>query len=173
MKLRTYAKLRTLHDRFGPGVFGKIAQKLLALSFRATGATHVVERGVQGVDIDAVLAGAQYTVEVKTTVGPEFQLDEGNLRALRDRASDGYIPSVAVLRLTPGEDWMIAAPPLEELRPGPFLIDRYRAYRLPSLEAPVRSAFEEVVEEEFQTTMERGQRHLDEKLRSRGVRVSR
>lgn len=171
MNLLTYEKLRALHNKFGPRAFGKIAQKLLALSLCNSGASRVVERGVQGVDIDAVLDQVQYTVEVKTTEGTKFKLDDGNLSALRDRASDGYTPSVAVLRLAPGEDWVVAAPPLKELRKGSFFIDRYRAYRLPRLEASIQPAFEEVVGEEFQATMENGPQYLDLRLRARKVEV--
>jgi Holliday junction resolvase len=171
MKLRTYEKLATLHRHFGPGVFGKIAQKLLALSFRVTGATHVVERGVQGVDIDAVLDRARYAFEVKTTEGTEFQFDDGNVSALRERTADGYSAAVAVLRLAPGEDWLLAALPLKELRSGSCSIDRYRAYRLAQVETAIRTAFEYVVDEEFQPTLKSGQRHLDARLRNRGVDV--
>jgi hypothetical protein len=171
MKLRTYEKLRDLHHRFGPGVFGKIAQKLLALSLRNIGATHVVERGVQGVDIDVALEQAKYALEVKTTEGREFDLDDANLSALRDRSADGYSAVVAVLRLAPGEDWLVATLPLKEVRAGTCLIDRYRSYRLARVEALVRTAFEGVVQEEFHSTMRSGQQHLDEKLRSQGVDV--
>jgi Holliday junction resolvase len=171
MRLRTYEKLRALHRDFGCGVFGKIAQKLLALSFRVTGATHVVERGVQGVDIDVVLDRARYAFEVKTTEGTEFQLDDGNLSALRDRAADGYSAGIAILHLAPGEDWQVAALPLKELRPGACSIDRFRNYRLAQIETSICSAFEEVVDEEFEYTRKDGQRHLDGKLRSHGIEV--
>jgi hypothetical protein len=165
MKLRTYEMLTALRDKFGASGFGKIAQKLLALAFRAAGAIRVVERGVQGVDIDVEFAQSRYTVEVKTTEKTEFQFDDGNINALKERADAGYIPSVAVLRLAPFEDWLLAAPPLSEIRPGSCLVDRYRAYRLRSLEASVRPAFEKVMLEEFHPTMQSGQQHLDEKLR--------
>ena len=45
-----------------------IAQKLLAIGFHLAGFDRVVERGVQGVDVDAVgNPGERYATEVKTT----------------------------------------------------------------------------------------------------------
>src|SRR6266571_5934485 len=57
-------QIRTKH---GTGDFGKVAQKLLAIVFCRLGYSHIEERGVQGVDIDAGKDGSKYAVEVKTT----------------------------------------------------------------------------------------------------------
>ena len=48
-----YTPLLDLHARWGPQEFGKIAQKFLAIAFRYAGYQRIVERGVQGVDVDA------------------------------------------------------------------------------------------------------------------------
>ena len=70
MNTSTFQRLQQIRHKFGPGIFGKIAQKLLALTFYEAGFCHVVERGVQGVDIDAATEDAiRYTLEVKTTEG--------------------------------------------------------------------------------------------------------
>lgn len=57
MKMETLNFLNKLQKKFGvkgrpSGPFGKIVQKLLALSFHEIGFTDIVERAVQGVDID-------------------------------------------------------------------------------------------------------------------------
>jgi len=171
MGITTLERLQTLHKRFGPGPFGKIAQKLLALAFRSIGFGHVVERGVQGVDIDAVSSGEKYAFEVKTTEGTTITLDANNLQALRDRGQDGYAPALAILRIALFEDWLMSRPPLEELRPGQFLIDRFRAYRMRSLEEKISPAFELVVGEHFEGTLKGGQQYLIERLRASGVDI--
>lgn len=172
MRIETTEKLRSLHQKFGPGTFGKIAQKLLALGFRAMGFEHLVERGVQGVDIDAASAEERYAFEVKTTEGSTITLDESNLEALKDRAKDGYAPSIAILRLAIFEDWLLASLLLDQLRPGEFLIDKFRAYRLKDLEAKLVPAFEKVVQEHFHGTLTGGQHYLNNHLRAKGIDVS-
>ena len=61
MKTATYLRLCRLHAAHGPRIFGKVCQKLVALAFQEGGCSHVVERGVQGVDIDAAWEGARVT----------------------------------------------------------------------------------------------------------------
>jgi hypothetical protein len=64
-----YQLLKTLHQRHKPRQFGMICQKFVAIAYRTAGFAHVVERGVQGVDIDAANgASARYSLELKTTV---------------------------------------------------------------------------------------------------------
>ena len=127
MNMQTLGHLRKLHDRFGAGPFGKIAQKLLALSFREMGFTHIVERSVEGVDIDiADGTNRRFALEVKTTEGLSITLDTSNVEALLARSQDGYLPVLAALRLAAFEKWIIAQVPLNELAPGQMLIDRLR-----------------------------------------------
>ena len=113
MKIETLGLLQRLQKKFGvkgtpSGPFGKIVQKLLALNFHEIGATNIVERGVQGVDIDITLESNQkYALEVKTTEQLSFSLTEDNVQALRERTRDGYQPIIAVLRLKPFETWSL------------------------------------------------------------------
>jgi len=171
MDVATLEKLRTLHGRFGSGPFGKIAQKLLALAFQRVGFGHVVERGVQGVDIDAASSGERYAFEVKTTESTTVTVDASNLQALRDRRKDGYVPAIAILRLAVFEDWLVSCLLLEELRPGQFCIDRFRAYRMRAIEEKITPAFEKAVGEHFEGTLRGGQQYLNERLRASGIDV--
>ncbi|HUS70468.1 MAG TPA: hypothetical protein VM075_06815 [Anaerolineae bacterium] len=168
----TLGRLRELRKKYGAGVFGKIAQRLLALSFRTMGYTHVVERSVEGVDIDIAKDGEdKFALEVKTTGAQSFILDEGNVHALRDRAIDGYLPVIAVLRLAVFEKWILAQVPLDELRAGRMLVDVLRAYRMTDLEAALERSFREVVEEHAPGALEGGLRYLSEQLAKDGVEV--
>jgi len=169
----TLSRLRELRERYGVGVFGKIAQKLLALSFRSMGFTHVVERSVEGVDIDIATGdGDKFALEVKTTEGLSVRLDEGNVQALFDRAKDGYLPVVAALRLAVFEKWVLAQVPLDEVRAGNILVDFLRAYRMKDLEGALEPAFEDVVEEHFQGTLDGGLHYLSEQLAKGGIEVA-
>jgi Holliday junction resolvase len=168
----TLSRLREFRARYGVGVFGKIAQKLLALSFRRMGFTHVVERTVEGVDIDIARdAEDKYAVEVKTTEGKSITLDRGNVQALLDRARDDYRPVIAALRLAVFEKWVLAQVPVDELRAGNILVDLLRAYRMKDLEAALEPVFEDVVEAHFQGTLDRGLQYLSEQLAKDGVEV--
>jgi len=157
-----------MREKFGPSIFGKITQKLLALAFYDAGFSHVVERGVQGVDIDAAnLEGRRYTLEVKTTDGQSVPISEENIEALKDRAKDGYVPVIAALRVRMFEDWVFANIPLSQLRPGSLLFSRLRAYRVGALETLVCPIFEVVVNQHSSSVLVGGERYLNDILARR------
>ena len=77
MKTETYEQLKNLHDNYGPQEFGKLCQKFLAVAFQMAGYSHIVERGVQGVDVDAAgEKGEKYAVEVKTTMTKSVNFEQ-------------------------------------------------------------------------------------------------
>lgn len=161
----TFKYLQQIHYKFGPGVFGKIAQKLLAIAFYESGFQHVVERGVQGVDIDAATGEAKrYALEVKTTEGRSVSISEENIDALKDRIKDGYTALVAVLRMQMFEDWVFAAIPLSRLHPGSYPLSILRPYRLRELESYVCPIFERVVDQHLTGVLARGEHYLLEIL---------
>ncbi len=168
MNTNTFQYLQQIRDKFGPGIFGKIAQKLLALAFYEAGFYHIVERGVQGVDIDAATEDiTRYALEVKTTKGQSVPVSKENIGALKDRARDGYMPLLAVLRMQMFEDWLFAAVPLERLRPGSVALSRLRSYRLAGLEASIRPKFEKIVNEHWSNIFARGEHYLIQVLRDK------
>ena len=172
MDALTLHSLRSLRERYGVGVFGKIAQKLLALAFCRMEFTHVVERGVEGVDIDIARGDRdKYALEVKTTEGRSFVLNESNLRALSDRAKDGYLPVIAALRLAVFERWILAEVPLDELCAGSILVEALRAYRMKNCEASLAPVFGYVVEQHFHGTLDGGLQYLSEQLAKDGADV--
>lgn len=162
MKAGTFHCLQRLRSKYRPRVFGKIAQKLLALAFYEAGFCHVVEREVQGVDMDvADSAEKRYALEVKTTVGDSITISKENIDALEDRAKDGYVPLIAALRMQLFNDWVFANVPLNQLHPGSLPLRRLRAYRVKDLEALVCPAFEAVVHQHFSDVLSGGERHLN------------
>ncbi|MCH8007395.1 MAG: hypothetical protein IIC91_00875 [Chloroflexi bacterium] len=168
MRVRTFKQLQDIREKFGPGIFGKITQKLLALAFYAAGYSRVVERGVQGVDIDATNPqGKRFTVEVKTTGGDTIFISKDNIDALQDRASDGCVPLIAALRIQMFEQWIVASIPLSQLRPGSILLSRLRASSVGDIETSVNPAFETVVNQHFSGVMARGEQYLIEILDQR------
>jgi len=161
MKVATFRRLEQLREKYGPGIFGKIAQKLLALAFYDVGFHFIVERGVQGADIDVENeVGDKYTLEVKTTDAESILISKENIDALTDRARDGFGPLVAALRMQMFEDWVIAAIPLAELRPGTIRLARLRAYRKRPLEVAVCPSFEGVVNQHFAGVLAGGESYL-------------
>src|SRR5437667_302160 len=145
MRRATYEWLMLLYERFGPREFGKLSQKLLAIAFRRAGFVHVVERGVQGVDVDAAGGEAKYSTEVKTTVNHAIFFEAKDVAGLKERNCDGYHPLLAALRLSPLSDWLLAD--AEYLTAGHFFLDQLRPYRRHDLEDHLRPLFAAVVEE--------------------------
>lgn len=171
MNVQTLNLLRRLRDKFGAGYFGKVAQKLLALSFRELGFTHIVERSVEGVDIDILGEMGKFALEVKTTEESSISLSSENVKGLQERVKDGYVPIIAALRLAHLERWICARVPLDELSSGQKSVYRLRAYRVHDIETLLTPAFEQVVKEHFPGTLKGGQQYLNEQLRKTGIDV--
>lgn len=175
MKIETLELLQKLQKKFGikgtpSGPFGKIVQKLLALSFHEMGFTNIVERGVQGVDIDTTSESNQkFAFEVKTTKKLSIPLTPDNVQALRDRTHDGYQPVIAVLRLVPLENWILAEIPMGEIPTGEILIESLRRYRMKDLENQLSSIFDRVVQKHFGGTLKGSEHYLKEQLKQVGI----
>lgn len=168
MRTTTYQLLTKLHRRFGPRRFGVICQKFLAIAYREAGFAHVVERGVQGVDVDAANGFCQrYAIELKTTRKDSIDFKRKDFNGLMSRRQDGYLPLLGVLRLGPLSDWWLAV--ASELCAGRLCIQRLRPYRRKDLEEFIKPFLDSVIEEHFEETLYGSQTYLDEVLRGRGV----
>lgn len=172
MKTEIYERLKNLHHKSGPQEFGKLCQKFLAIAFQMAGYTHIVERGVQGVDVDAAgEKGEKYAVEVKTTATRSVNFEKKDVDGLQKRKEDGYQPILAVLRLDRFSDWIFAK--ADTVKPGSVYIDSLKIYRLPELEGRLCPLFDRAVDEHFDGTMREAQRYLDNVLRQRDIQVRR
>ena len=168
MKSEVFERVMKLEDRHGPREHGKVCQKLLALAFRRAGYLHIVERGVQGVDVDAATPdGKRYAVEVKTVRSAHVTFGRKDAEGLCRRQTDGYTPLLAVLRLEPFSSWYFVK--AGGLAPGRHLLESLRARRLRSLESLVEPLFDEVLLEHFEGALGGGQGYMDSVLRGSGV----
>jgi hypothetical protein len=169
VKAHTYQHLCRLHARHGARVFGKICQKLVALAFRQGGCVHVVERGVQGVDVDAVWGTERYALEIRTTRKDVVPFLPKDVNGLAARCEDGYRPFLGALRLGVFSEWYIAD--ASGLRPGILTFDALRPIRQRELEQRLQPLFDQVVAIHFEETLVGAQAYLDHVLRGMGVVV--
>lgn len=170
MRRATYDSLMILHQCYGPREFGKLCQKLFALSYRRAGFVHVIERGVQGVDVDAADGQRKFATEVKTTLGTAIVFQAKDVAGLVARQNDGYLPLLGVLRLSPLSDWLLAD--AAHLEAGRLSLDMLRPYRCHELEGHLRQHFDAVVEEHGEAAFAGAQAYLDEALRKHGIEQS-
>lgn len=147
MKYETIEMLKNINEQYNIE-FGKICQKLLALSCKRAGFDKIVEREVQGVDIDASNnAGIKYAIEVKTTTDDSINIADKDIKGLADRQKDGYKPLLAALRIDALEDWIFAE--AEYLNKGNNLVSYLEIYNLPELQQLIAPYFDEVVKEHY------------------------
>jgi hypothetical protein len=162
--------LTGLHRRHGPRKFGIIYQKFVAIAYRTAGFPHVVERGVQGVDVDAANdLSTKYAIEVRTTSKDEVEFKRKDLDGLKSRSQDGYLPLLGVLRLRPLSDWWLAA--ATDLRVGRLCVESLRPYRCRALEEFIKPYLDHVVEEHFEEAVIHSPAYLDGILRQMGVEI--
>jgi len=146
----TYAKevigsLQSLHF----SEYGKIIQKLLALSLRRLGYDHMEERSIQGVDIDVMkkATGERHSFEVKTSRSADVTIAEKDVKGLESRRADGYETSYAILcyPLCFSEGWIIV--PSRDVKKGRHGAMALLRRRNRELSDQVNSVFAEIVRE--------------------------
>ena len=170
MKTETYDKLKKLYDKYNAQEFGKICQKLLALSFCNAGYGHIVERGVQGVDVDAVKEnGERYAIEVKTSKYDTINFQKKDVEGLQKRKVDGYKPVLAVLRLNRFSNLIFVK--ADNLDAGIKHIDNL-FYHINELEETISPIFDEIVRTHYYNTLKNGQKYLDDQLKKVGAEVN-
>ncbi len=141
------AGLRDLQKKHGKE-FGKIIQKVLALSLKRLGYRLAEERTVQGVDIDIIHeeTGERRAIEVKTCIYSDVTIGFKDVEGLKRRSLDGYESFYAVLSLplavTIG--WVMV--PAQDIAPG--------KYNVVTLAYRKQEDFSELVNECFTPTFE-------------------
>jgi Holliday junction resolvase len=144
MNAAAYLLLRKLKQSSISSDFGKICQSLLAISLRQNGFDHVVNRLVEGVDIDASGNPGQFAIEVKTTEGNEVLIADKDVKGWRERRRDHYAPVLAALKISPLSEWTLCD--ATHLPKGSHRIQRLRLHELQELTAIVTSGFDAAVE---------------------------
>lgn len=154
LSYKAASRLEEIHEHH-EGEFGKVVQKLLALTFVELGFRLTEERAVQGVDIDIKSANDEkLSFEVKTRQGSQVEVEEKDIRGLESRReADGYDTYFAFL-FRPhylAEGWIVV--PASKVRKG-----RHNAMRLASLDSgslsrDLNACFPEIVDRVFDDLM--------------------
>jgi len=164
MKRNTYEKLALLSSETDKE-FGKLVQKLLAAAFLETDVQKLVERAIQGIDLEFEIAGERHVFEIKTSQSNTIRLGSKDLQGLDRYFADGAKVYIAVLTTGPFEDWILARYTPGEFPAGKDLSSfAFRAHRDRALEERIASAFDRMVDEHTHTAITRRQGGLDEVL---------
>jgi hypothetical protein len=164
VKPRTHARLAELREKTGKE-YGKLVQKLLAIALLETDVERLVERSIQGIDLDVKIAGRRYGFEVKTCEADEIRLGAKDLKGLERQIAEGAEPYVAVLGSGLLDEWIFVRYHPGEIPSGKNLSSfRLRPYRNRELERRVRAAFEQTVERHTTTAIYDRQPGLDKVL---------
>ena len=115
MKFEAWKMLGTLRKRQG-SEYGKLVQKLLALSLLEAGADRLTERAVQGIDIEVELRGRKLALEVKTTEGSSISVGKKDLNGLKARREEGFETLIGVLGGRRTDEWMFVPIPGTDLQ---------------------------------------------------------
>ena len=170
MRPQTYRLLTDLREKTGKE-YGKLVQKLLAIAFLESGVDELVDRCVQGIDLEVKIAGTRYAFEVKTSETDQVTLGRKDLEGLDRQLRDGAEPFVAVLCGGWLDDWIFARYFPDELPAGKKITSfRLRAYRDAGLEHRIRATFDRVVAEHANTAVYERQVGLDRVLETYAAR---
>ncbi len=147
MDSRAFLILRQLQESPFGSDFGKICQSLVALALKENEFDHVVNRLVEGVDIDASGSLGQFAIEVKTTEGREVLIGEKDIKGWKDRSRDHYAPVLAALGISLLSQWTLCD--ATDLPKGTHRIQRLRLHEIAPLTNVVTSAFDALVRRHF------------------------
>jgi Holliday junction resolvase len=171
MDAAAYLLLRQLQQSSISSDFGKICQSLLGLTLRENGFNHVVNRLVEGVDIDASGDLGQFAIEVKTTENREVLIGEKDVKGWKERSRDHYAPVLAALRISLLSEWTLCD--ATDLPKGTHRIQRLRLHEVVPLTKIVTSGFDAIVQKQVPTLLSLTQRspldYLKTLLRKAGV----
>ena len=129
MTPRTHARLAELREKTGKE-YGKLVQKLLAIALLETEVECLVERSIQGIDLDVTIAGRRYGFEVKTCEDDEIRLGAKDHEGLKRQIAEGAEPYLVVLGGGLLAEWAFVRYHPGELPTGKNLsVFRLRPYR--------------------------------------------
>ena len=166
MKHEVYRRLSELSEA-SDKEYGKLVQKLLAIAFCKAGAIRLIERSIQGIDLEITLPDErQIAVEVKTAQDQTVKFGKKDLDGLASQIEAGLEPYFAVLGSDLLDEWILASYNVGEIRPNQqYRLTQLRAYRDTELENQIREHFEEAVVEYTNLPETNRQGALDEVLR--------
>jgi len=135
----TFDILDNLKKIYG-GTYGKIAQKLLALTFEKLN-FEVEPHEIEGLDIRAIRGEEKYALEVKTTEQKEgsFMLGEKDIKWIPEMTRQGYKTGYALLVHLSTEDWIIGSS--DGMKKGGNSIAQLRKQSFSALENEINQVF--------------------------------
>jgi len=164
VKHETHGKLERLRAEVGLE-YGKLVQKLLAVTFLETDVQKLVERSTQGIDLEMEIAGERCVFEVKTSKSDSVKLSSKDLEGLDRLVEDGAKVYLAVLTNGPFEEWVLARYVPGEFPAGKDLTSfPFRAHRDRDLEQRILTTFDRVVDRDVHIAITRRQGGMDEVL---------
>ncbi len=166
MKHEVYRRLSELSQE-SDKEYGKLVQKLLAIAFCKAGAIRLVERSIQGIDLEVTLPNdRRIAVEVKTAQDQSVKFGKKDLDGLTSQAEAGLEPYFALLGSQLLDEWILARCHMGEIKPNQqYRLTQLRAYRDNELEESIRAHFDEAVLEYTNFPGTNRQAALDDVLR--------
>lgn len=154
LSVDTKTMLQAVQKRH-PNEYGKVAQKLLAMTFKEMGFKLNEERAVQGVDIDIIdtETGERLSIEVKTSKSNKVSIGRKDVESLKPRKEDHYEIFYAVLSmpLCLSEGWVIV--PADGVKKGDYAVLRLARRKLKDLCDTVNNTFPAVLKEAYPDLM--------------------
>ena len=166
MKYEVYRRLSEL-SKVSDKEYGKLIQKLLAIAFCKAGAVRLIERSIQGIDLEVTLPDERrIAVKVKTAQEQSVKFGKKDLDGLASQAEAGLEPYFALLGSQLLDEWILARYYVDEIKPNQqYRLTQLRTYRDKELEESIRQHFDEAVIEYTNLPDTNRQGALDEVLR--------
>lgn len=141
MKFLIYQRLNKLSKQAGME-YGKLVQKLLAIAFCKADAQQVIERAIQGIDLEIKLPdGRKIAIEVKTTKKRDLVLSRKDLDGLDTQIKEGRETYFAVLGSQMTDKLMFVRYIKNEIRANTYPLSSLDTFRDCSLECWIESHF--------------------------------
>jgi|TARA_B100001971_G_C18219772_1_gene556316 hypothetical protein len=167
----TYQLIKRLHSKHGAQVFGKVAQRFLAITLHMLDWKYIRDHTSEDADLDAISPEDwKLTFEVKTSVHDDVSIGEKDINCLKQRKLDGYDGYFAVMQISSRGEWYFS--PLNGwVKVGKIPFSRFRLNRDENLGNPINNKFPEVVKKYFKNALNSGLDGLANVMESLGIEM--
>jgi len=167
----TYQLIKRLHSKHGAQVFGKIAQRFLAITLHKLDWKHIRDHISEDADLDAVSPeNRKLTFEVKTSIHNDVSIGEKDINCLKQRKLDGYDGYFAVMQISQRGEWYFS--PLNGwVKVGKIPFSRFRFNNDNILVDPINTKFPEIVKKYFKNAFNSGLDGLANVMESLGIEI--
>ena len=151
LDLDTCELVISAHRKHGATTFGKIAQSLIAITLHSLDWKNIRNHLSEDADLDAISGeDRKYTLEIKTSVFPDLNIQDKDIVSLQQRKIDGYNGYFTVMRVGKQAEWFATPYTAEKFPVGKIPFVHFRMLRDVALSDLLNHRFPDILSNHYE-----------------------